>query len=140
VGRHLKAGYKIATNDNSSNTLYTDIDPVTGVAKVNNGRTNAYELDETVYALYGSYQMRLNERWGALAGLRAEYTDMDINQITGGVKASNNYINYIPVCSPPTRHRQRQHALRLCAPDPPSERQRPESVRDLPRRIQRLVR
>jgi hypothetical protein len=30
VGRHLKAGYKIATNDNSSNTLYTDIDPVTG--------------------------------------------------------------------------------------------------------------
>jgi hypothetical protein len=49
-----------------------------------------------VYALYGSYQMRLNERWGALAGLRAEYTDMDINQITGGVKASNNYINYIP--------------------------------------------
>jgi outer membrane receptor protein involved in Fe transport len=50
-----------------------------------------------VYALYGSYQMRLNERWGALAGLRAEYTDMDINQITGGVEASNNYINYIPV-------------------------------------------
>jgi hypothetical protein len=47
VGRHLKAGYKIATNDNSSNTL-TDIDPVTGTATVNNGRTNAYEPDETV--------------------------------------------------------------------------------------------
>ncbi|RZT10634.1 Outer membrane receptor proteins, mostly Fe transport [Duganella sp. CF402] len=95
-GGTMKAGYKIATNDSSFNTLYTDIDPVTGTATVNNGRTNAYELDETVYALYGSYQMRLNERWGALAGLRAEYTDMDINQITGGVKASNNYINYIP--------------------------------------------
>lgn len=95
-GGTMKAGYKIATNDNSVNTLYTDIDPLTGVASVNTGRTNAYELDETVMALYGSYQMRLNERWGALAGLRAEYTDMDINQITGGVKASNNYINYIP--------------------------------------------
>jgi outer membrane receptor protein involved in Fe transport len=95
-GGTMKAGYKIATNDSSFNTLYTDIDPVTGMATVNNGRTNAYELDETVTALYGSYQMRLNERWGALAGLRAEYTDMDINQITGGVKASNNYINYIP--------------------------------------------
>ncbi|WP_432377607.1 TonB-dependent receptor domain-containing protein [Duganella sp. P38] len=95
-GGTAKAGYKVATNDNSFNTLYTDIDPATGVAHVNNGRTNAYDLDETVYALYGTYQMRLNERWGALAGLRAEYTDMDINQITGGVQAKNHYINYIP--------------------------------------------
>jgi hypothetical protein len=46
-GGTMKAGYKIATNDNSSNTL-TDIDPVTGTATVNNGRTNAYEPDETV--------------------------------------------------------------------------------------------
>ncbi|NVM77585.1 outer membrane receptor protein involved in Fe transport [Duganella sp. SG902] len=95
-GGTAKAGYKIATNKTSFDTLYTDIDPATGAAKVNPGRTNAYELDETVYALYSTYQMRLNERWGALAGLRAEYTDMDIDQITGGVKANNNYINYIP--------------------------------------------
>lgn len=95
-GGTAKAGYKVATNDNSFNTLYTDFDPVTGTARVNNGRTNAYDLDETVYALYGTYQLRLNERWGALAGLRAEYTDMDINQITGGVQANNHYINYIP--------------------------------------------
>jgi outer membrane receptor protein involved in Fe transport len=95
-GGTAKAGYKVATNNNESSTLYTDIDPVTGVAHINNGRTNAYELDETVYALYGTYQMRLNERWGALAGLRAEYTDMDINQITGNTQAKNHYINYIP--------------------------------------------
>jgi outer membrane receptor protein involved in Fe transport len=95
-GGTAKAGYKVASNNSSFNTLYTDIDPVTGIAKINNGRTNAYELDETVYALYASYQMRLNERWGALAGLRTEYTDMDIDQITGSVKAKNNYINYIP--------------------------------------------
>lgn len=95
-GGTAKTGYKIATNDNNVNTLYTDINPISGAATVNNGRTNAYELDETVYALYGTYQMRLNDRWGALAGLRAEYTDMDINQITGSVEAKNHYINYIP--------------------------------------------
>ncbi|MBV7534533.1 TonB-dependent receptor [Duganella sp. sic0402] len=95
-GGTAKAGYKVATNDNSFNTLYTDINPLTGAATVNNGRTNAYDLDETVYALYGSYQLRLNERWGALAGLRAEYTDMDINQITSAVAGTNHYINYIP--------------------------------------------
>ncbi|WP_229257605.1 outer membrane beta-barrel family protein [Duganella callida] len=91
-----KAGYKIATNDAAANTVYTDIDPATGFATINPGRTNAYELDETVYALYSNYQMRLNERWGVLAGLRAEYTDMDIHQITGGVEAKNHYINYMP--------------------------------------------
>ena len=95
-GGTAKAGYKVATNKNDFDTLYTDIDPVTGVARINNGRTNSYELDETVYALYGTYQMRLNERWGALAGLRTEYTDMDIHQITGGIEGKNSYINYIP--------------------------------------------
>ena len=96
AGGSLKAGYKAATNKTSVDTLYTDIEPLTGIATVNAGRSNQYELDETTLALYGSYQMRLNDRWGALAGLRAEYTDMDINQITGNVEAKNNYINYIP--------------------------------------------
>jgi len=96
AGGTLKAGYKAASNNSSFDTLYTDIDTVTGMAHVNLGRTNSYELDETVLALYASYQMKLSERWGALAGLRSEYTDMDIHQITGNVEAKNNYINYIP--------------------------------------------
>jgi len=95
-GGTAKAGYKVATNNSAASALYTDIDPLTDVATVNPGRTNAYELDETVYALYSNYQLRLNERWGALAGLRAEYTDMDIHQITGNVEAKNHYVNYMP--------------------------------------------
>ncbi len=63
---------------------------------VNPMRSNRFELDERTVALYGSYQMRLTERWGALAGLRAEYTDLNVRQITSGVEASNNYVNYIP--------------------------------------------
>jgi outer membrane receptor protein involved in Fe transport len=95
-GGALKAGYKIATNKSSFDTLYTDIDLLTSAPVVNPMRSNRYELDETTMALYGSYQMRLSERWGALAGLRTEYTDMDISQITSNVEAKNNYINYIP--------------------------------------------
>lgn len=96
AGGTLKAGYKAATNKSSVDTLYTEMDTNTGLATVNAGRSNAYALQETVLALYGSYQLRLSENWGALAGLRAEYTDMDIEQITGGVEAGNHYINYIP--------------------------------------------
>jgi outer membrane receptor protein involved in Fe transport len=96
AGGTLKTGYKIATNDAGADTLYTDINPTTQATSVNAGRSNNFELDETVTALYGSYQMRLNDKWGVLGGLRAEYTDMDINQITGNAHAKNHYINYMP--------------------------------------------
>lgn len=96
AGGSLKAGYKVATNKSSFDTLYSDIDMLTSAVVVNPARSNRYELDETTMALYGSYQMRLSDRWGALAGLRTEYTDMDISQITSNVEAKNSYINYIP--------------------------------------------
>ncbi|NVD72561.1 TonB-dependent receptor [Duganella sp. BJB1802] len=96
AGGSLKAGYKVATNKNNFDTLYTDINPLTQAAMVNPARSNRFDLEETVVALYGSYQLKLNDRWGALAGLRTEYTDMDIHQITSGVEAKNSYTNLIP--------------------------------------------
>jgi outer membrane receptor protein involved in Fe transport len=97
-GEHgmLKAGYKVASNRSSFDTRYTNIDPLSQVESPNLLRTNQYELNETTLALYGSYQMRLNERWGVLGGLRAEYTGMDIAQRTSGIDASNHYLNVIP--------------------------------------------
>jgi outer membrane receptor protein involved in Fe transport len=95
-GGSAKAGFKAASTKNSFNTLYTDIDPLTSAAIVNPARTNRFEIEEKVLALYGSYQMRLSDNWGALAGLRTEYTDMDIHQITSGTDDTNSYINFIP--------------------------------------------
>jgi outer membrane receptor protein involved in Fe transport len=40
--------------------------------------------------------MRLNEQWGLMAGLRAEHTEMEIEQITSQVAAGNSYTNLIP--------------------------------------------
>ncbi|WP_043480840.1 TonB-dependent receptor domain-containing protein [Janthinobacterium sp. HH01] len=96
AGGSLKAGYKVATNKNNFDTLYTDIDPQTSAAVVNPARSNRFDLEETVVALYGSYQLKLNDRWGVLGGLRTEYTDMDIHQITSGTEARNSYTNFIP--------------------------------------------
>ncbi|MGO4379624.1 TonB-dependent receptor domain-containing protein [Pseudoduganella sp. RAF53_2] len=92
----LKLGYKISGNRNSFNTQYTNIDPYTLYESLNTQRSNRFVLNEKVYALYASYQLRLGERWGVLGGLRTEYTDMDINQLTTNVLATNRYINYIP--------------------------------------------
>jgi outer membrane receptor protein involved in Fe transport len=95
-GGSAKAGYKAARTTSTFDTLYTDIDPLTSVAIVNPARSNRFEVDETVFAVYGSYQMRLSENWGALAGLRTEYTDLDIRQITSGTDDKNSYVNFIP--------------------------------------------
>ena len=83
-GGSAKAGFKAATTKNSFDTLYVDINPLTAGEVVNPQRTNRFEIEETTLALYGTYQMRLSDNWGLLGGLRTEYTDMDIHQITSG--------------------------------------------------------
>ncbi len=92
----LKVGYKVARNSSTSDTLYTNIDPFSFDESVNPARSNSYRLREMVVAGYGSYQLRLNERWGVLGGLRVEHTDLDIAQLTSGVEAGNSYTNVIP--------------------------------------------
>ena len=92
----IKLGYKIAQNENDTSNEYTNIDPVTQVGTPNALRSNQFELKELVTAVYGSYQMRLNEKWGMLGGLRVEHTEMDIDQLTARVSAANSYTNLIP--------------------------------------------
>lgn len=92
----VKAGFKVAKNINTFDTRETDINPGTGAETLNAARSNEFELDEGNLALYGSYQMRLNENWGMLGGLRAEYTKMDVTQLTSAIESSNHYTSYIP--------------------------------------------
>jgi len=91
-----KLGYKIVQNRNDSDNEYTNIDPITQAGSPNELRSNAFELRETILAAYGSYQMRFNEQWGAMAGLRAEHTEMDIEQLTSNAAAGNSYTNLVP--------------------------------------------
>jgi outer membrane receptor protein involved in Fe transport len=95
-GGTAKLGYKVATNDSTVNTVYDDLDLVSLAPTLNTARSNNYELKENVAALYGTYQMKLNDRWGVLGGLRTEYTDLDIRQITGDIDAKNTYFNFMP--------------------------------------------
>lgn len=91
-----KAGYKVARNGNVFDNAYFDFDPFTGIERPNTLRTNRFELTDMTYALYGTYQWRVNEDWGVLGGLRAEYADLDMNQVTTGQRASNHYFDAIP--------------------------------------------
>lgn len=92
----FKAGYKVAQNSNVFDTRFFNVDEATLAESLSNQRTNRFELDETTVALYGTYQLRLAEKWGLLGGLRTEYTDLDLNQVTTNVKANNHYFDAIP--------------------------------------------
>ena len=97
-GEHgtFRTGYKIARTSSVFDNAYLDIDEATLAERVNTGRTNRFELDETTAALYASYQWRINRDWSVQGGLRAEYTDVDMFQATTNVRAGNNYLDAIP--------------------------------------------
>ena len=92
----FKMGYKLARTSSVFDNLYLDVDAATLFERVNTGRSNRFELDETTAALYASYQWRINSKWGVLGGLRAEYTDVDLFQATTNIRAGNNYLDAIP--------------------------------------------
>lgn len=95
-GATLKLGYKIIDTNSQIDTRYFDFDPATNAAIANMRRTNAFEVDERDAALYGSYQWKVSERWGALVGMRTEFTHMDLDQADSDISASNRYMNWIP--------------------------------------------
>jgi outer membrane receptor protein involved in Fe transport len=90
-GATLKMGYRLFDTRSDFDNRYYDDDAV-----ANTRLTNAFSVDERDAALYSSYQWQVNPRWGALIGLRAEYTHMDLDQVTTGTTASNTYLNWIP--------------------------------------------
>lgn len=92
----FRTGYKLARTSSVFDNAYLDIDEATWAERVNTGRTNRFELDETTAALYASYQWRINRDWSVQGGLRAEYTDVDMFQATTNIRAGSNYLDAIP--------------------------------------------
>ncbi|MFC4930610.1 TonB-dependent receptor domain-containing protein [Massilia sp. GCM10023247] len=92
----LRVGYKVARNSNAFDNAFFDIANGTLRETVNTGRTNRFEIDETTVALYGTYQLRLSGKWGVQGGLRGEYTDVDMHQVTSSIRVGNDYFDAIP--------------------------------------------
>ena len=57
--------------------------------------TNLLRLEQTVHALYGSYEHPF-ERWTVLAGLRLEQTKVRVHQVTSAEHGSQDYFRIFP--------------------------------------------
>jgi len=90
----LRVGYEaeVVNLDTSSLVLRG---PTSGSAVIDPTSTNQFHADQSVHALYGTYERPFG-RFGAQFGLRLEYATLDLNQITQGIRASNDYFRAYP--------------------------------------------
>ena len=92
----LAAGWDMQYNqsifDNFQSMRHADGSPE--IADTN--LSNRFELAQLVTATYVTFNTKLGTKWTLLAGLRAERTDIDGDQVTSAVRFQNHYLNWAP--------------------------------------------
>jgi outer membrane receptor protein involved in Fe transport len=90
----LKLGYAWDADDNDYRLNFFRGQGA-GPYAIDPARSNLFEFDQQVHAAYATYERPLGELT-ALAGLRIEATQIDLDQVTQGLKASNDYVRLYP--------------------------------------------
>lgn len=90
----LKLGYSLDADDNDYDNR-GDRGTSAATAVQDPLLTNLFMFDRQVHAFYGTYERPFGDLT-ALAGLRVEAVEIDINQITQGVKAENDDVSLYP--------------------------------------------
>ncbi len=78
----LEAGFQLRIDRQEEDYRYYDHDSVSGDWVEDPLQSNLYDFSHDIYALYGTYSTEI-KKLGVKAGLRAEYTDRNLHQITG---------------------------------------------------------
>jgi outer membrane receptor protein involved in Fe transport len=93
--RSLKLGYAFQRDDFRYGNAGNNVDPVTGSEVVDPNITNDFSFRQQINAGYASYQAAVGV-WSWLAGLRAELTRTDAQQLTDNVASSGRYLRIYP--------------------------------------------
>jgi outer membrane receptor for ferrienterochelin and colicin len=91
----LKLGYAFEQDDFRYGNAGNNVDPVTGIQVADPNVTNEFKFRQQINAGYASYQTSIGV-WSALAGLRAELTHTDAQQLTNNVSNSGSYFRIYP--------------------------------------------
>ena len=91
----LKLGYAFEQDDFRYGNAGNNVDPVTGIEMADPNITNDFKFRQQINAGYASYQTSMGS-WSALAGLRAELTHTDAQQLTSNVSNSGSYFRAYP--------------------------------------------
>lgn len=78
----LEGGFQLRMDRTNEDYRYYDHDSVSGDWVEDLTQSNKYDFSHDIYALYGTYSLEI-KKLGIKAGLRAEYTNRNLHQITG---------------------------------------------------------
>ncbi|MBD8531076.1 MULTISPECIES: outer membrane beta-barrel family protein [unclassified Massilia] len=92
----LKSGAKAAVSKNTNATNYLAVDPVSGAYEPVPSRISDFETDERTAALYASLSTKFFSDLRVQAGLRGEYTELDVRQPLLQQENTYRYTNWLP--------------------------------------------
>ena len=94
-GAKLRAGYELnAVALELQNRVMRGAAP--DALAVDPSVSNTFRVDQAVHALYATYERPFGEKLSAQFGLRLEQANLDLNQVTTGITASNDYFRAYP--------------------------------------------
>ncbi|MFK0300381.1 TonB-dependent receptor domain-containing protein [Brevundimonas sp. NPDC090276] len=94
-GSKLRAGYELGFSRPDQDTLLRRGPSEVALAPVPS-LSNRFEAEQTVHALYATYERPFGEKLSAQFGLRLEQADIEVEDITNGVRASQDYFRAYP--------------------------------------------
>lgn len=92
----IEAGVKAIFRDNNSDFQYLAANGGTFV--IDPLRTNVFENQQNVYAIYNTYQFNIKS-WSVKAGVRLEQTEINADFSSAGAILDQNSLNLIPAIS-----------------------------------------
>ena len=94
-GSKLRAGYELNIQRPDQDTLLAR-GPTAASLVVVPGLSNRFEAEQTVHAVYATYERPFGDKLSAQFGLRLEQAGIDVEDVTNGVRASQDYFRAYP--------------------------------------------
>jgi outer membrane receptor protein involved in Fe transport len=92
----LKAGAKVADSKNENATNYLAVNPATGSYQPVPGRISDFESNDRNAAIYGILGTKFFSNTQVQAGIRGEYTELDVRQPLLNEQDKYYYMNWLP--------------------------------------------
>ncbi|WP_312147304.1 TonB-dependent receptor domain-containing protein [Brevundimonas sp.] len=94
-GSKVRAGYELSINRPDQDVVLRRGPSEATLAPVP-GLSNQFEADQTVHALYATYERPFGEKLSAQFGLRLEQAEVEIEDVTNAVRVSQDYFRAYP--------------------------------------------
>ena len=91
----LRAGYELSLTRPDQDSVLRRGPSEAALAPVP-GQSNRFQAEQAVHALYATYERPFGEKLSAQFGLRLEQAEIEVEDVTNGVRASQDYFRAYP--------------------------------------------